>query len=91
MLVQQMAGLARKLNRVASELGPEVLKGAAETGELLKKAMAPWQAGIAAVEALADYTYVRIGPAANLLLAQMLGLARKLGYAHQSLDRALSK
>lgn len=40
--------------------------------------MAPWQAGIDVVVALADYTYVRIGPAAETLVMQMAGLARKL-------------
>lgn len=77
-LVSQMKGLAYKLARIATELGPEAMASAATAGGLLTNMLSPWQAGIAVVTALAEYTSVPIGTAAEALVSQMQGLAYKL-------------
>lgn len=88
LLVQQMAGLTRKMARIAGELGPQILEDAARAGQQLTQALRPWQEGVRAMQALADYSAVAIGATANLLLAQMVGLTRKLANARGQLDQA---
>lgn len=77
-LAAQIGILTSELSRVATQIGPAALAAAAASGALFEDAMAPWEAGIDVVAAMADYTAVVIGPAARALADQMLGLATHL-------------
>lgn len=77
-LATQIGILTSELARVANEIGPAALAAAAASGALFEDAMAPWQAGVDAVAAIATYTGVVIGPAAEQIVLQMQGLAQKL-------------
>ncbi len=81
-LVLQMKGLVRKIVRVAQEISDEMGSGAlaeaAEAGQMLSDALRPWKDAVEAVNAIADFEPTVIGPVADTLAQQMLGLARKL-------------
>ena len=88
-LVMQMVGLARKLARVAREMPAGQLQEAARVATLFSDSLKPWQEAMTAVQALSRFANsTRIGPQAERLVQQMMGLARKLARAGREVGLA---
>lgn len=78
----QLAGKMRRMALMlvswADTLDPATLQRATEVAAQFQAVLAPWQQAIDVVNALADHVDQVIGPKANRLASQMLGLARNL-------------
>ena len=85
MLLQQVYGLAYKLSQVNERLTGEAWDAAAEGAGRVEQIVRPWRAMVDAIKSLAEYTFVRVGPAANTLLDQIYGLAYKLSQFNDNL------
>lgn len=71
-------GLARKLNFMVSELGPELMALSKEGAALMVDVLKPWKDAIDTFTAMAGFTFRRIGPAAEGIKDATMGLASKL-------------
>lgn len=77
-LVGKMRRMAFILVTWADTLPPETLRRAGEVAAQFQAVLAPWQKAIEVVRALSQHADRIIGPIANRLASQMLGMARNL-------------
>lgn len=74
----QIIGLITKLRQIVSTIGPDALKAAGDAGQMVVSALSVWETAITTIEAISRHTDVVIGPIAERLKGQIIGLVQKL-------------
>lgn len=77
-LASQMLGLSRNLQQWADQMTPAQMARAVAAANNFSATLEPWQKAIVVVAALSKHVDRVIGPIANRLASQMMGLARNL-------------
>ncbi len=77
-IANAMLGLSQKMRWIAEKLGPEAIGFAKAGAGMVKEVIEPWSKATDTLDDLARFVFVAIGPAAELIINAVQGLAGKM-------------